>query len=154
MAIPQELAEKLHLQAPQHYPDANHKPEMAIALTPFQGLCGFRPVEEIVTFLTKVPEFQFLIGDSATAQLKQSLSRDSQAMASALQSCFSHLMKSEKKVVMEQLNLLVKRISQQGGCHCRLGAMSCPGRPAQTQLWGQGSQPLCSKGTLKRARLR
>lgn len=52
MPIPQELAEKLHLQAPQHYPDANHKPEMAIALTPFQGLCGFRPVEEIVTFLT------------------------------------------------------------------------------------------------------
>lgn len=25
---------------------------MAIALTEFQGLCGFRPVEEIVTFLT------------------------------------------------------------------------------------------------------
>jgi mannose-6-phosphate isomerase class I len=24
---------------------------MAIALTSFQGLCGFRPVEEIVTFL-------------------------------------------------------------------------------------------------------
>lgn len=52
LAVPQELAEKLHLQAPQHYPDANHKPEMAIALTSFQGLCGFRPVEEIVTFLT------------------------------------------------------------------------------------------------------
>ncbi|XP_006888355.1 PREDICTED: mannose-6-phosphate isomerase isoform X2 [Elephantulus edwardii] len=46
-----ELAEKLHLQAPEHYPDANHKPEMAIALTPFQGLCGFRPVEETVAFL-------------------------------------------------------------------------------------------------------
>ncbi|OWK08931.1 MPI [Cervus elaphus hippelaphus] len=108
-----ELAEKLHLQAPQHYPDANHKPEMAIALTPFQGLCGFRPVEEIVTFLTKVPEFQFLIGDSAAAQLKQSLSQDPEAVTSALRSCFSHLMKSEKKVVVEQLNLLVKRISQQ-----------------------------------------
>ncbi|XP_008586779.1 PREDICTED: mannose-6-phosphate isomerase [Galeopterus variegatus] len=108
-----ELAEKLHLQAPQHYPDANHKPEMAIAITPFQGLCGFRPVEEIVTFLKKVPEFQFLIGDSAATQLKQSMSCDSQAMASALQSCFSNLMKSEKKVVVEQLNLLVKRISQQ-----------------------------------------
>uniref|UniRef100_A0A2K5DS29 Mannose-6-phosphate isomerase n=1 Tax=Aotus nancymaae TaxID=37293 RepID=A0A2K5DS29_AOTNA len=87
-----ELAEKLHLQAPQHYPDANHKPEM--------GLCGFRPVEEIVTFLKKVPEFQVLIRDDA-------------AVASALKSCFSHLMKSEKKVVVEQLNLLVKRISQQ-----------------------------------------
>lgn len=109
-----ELAEKLHLQAPQHYPDANHKPEMAIALTPFQGLCGFRPVEEIVTFLKKVPEFQSLIGEDATAQLKQSVSGDPEAMASALRNCFSHLMKSEKKVVVEQLNLLVKRISQQG----------------------------------------
>lgn len=108
-----ELAEKLHLQAPQHYPDANHKPEMAIALTPFQGLCGFRPVEEIVTFLKKVPEFQSLIGEDATAQLKQSVSGDPEAMASALRNCFSHLMKSEKKVVVEQLNLLVKRISQQ-----------------------------------------
>ncbi|XP_059123949.1 mannose-6-phosphate isomerase isoform X1 [Peromyscus eremicus] len=108
-----ELAEKLHLQAPQHYPDANHKPEMAIALTPFQGLCGFRPVEEIVTFLKKVPEFQSLIGEDATAQLKQSVSGDTGAVASALRSCFSHLMKSEKKVVVEQLNLLVKRISQQ-----------------------------------------
>ncbi|XP_045048815.2 mannose-6-phosphate isomerase isoform X4 [Desmodus rotundus] len=113
-----ELAEKLHLQAPQHYPDANHKPEMAIALTSFQGLCGFRPVEEIVTFLTKVPEFQFLIGDDATAQLQQSLSQDSQAVAAALRSCFSHLMKNEKKVVVEQLNLLVKRISQQDCVEC------------------------------------
>lgn len=47
----QELAVKLHAQFPEHYPDANHKPEMAIALTPFEGLCGFRPVEEIVSFL-------------------------------------------------------------------------------------------------------
>ncbi|XP_036311492.1 mannose-6-phosphate isomerase isoform X3 [Pipistrellus kuhlii] len=113
-----ELAEKLHLQAPQHYPDANHKPEMAIALTSFQGLCGFRPVEEIVTFLTKVPEFQFLVGDNATAQLKQSLSHDSQAMASALKSSFSHLMESKKQLVVEQLNLLVKRISQQDCVEC------------------------------------
>ncbi|KAM6202773.1 mannose-6-phosphate isomerase isoform 2-T2 [Rhynchocyon petersi] len=108
-----ELAEKLHLQAPEHYPDANHKPEMAIALTSFQGLCGFRPVEEIVTFLKKVPEFHFLIGDDAVTQLKQSMNLGSQAVASALQNCFSHLMKSEKEVVVEQLNLLVKRISQQ-----------------------------------------
>ncbi|XP_074955989.1 mannose-6-phosphate isomerase isoform X3 [Phalacrocorax aristotelis] len=46
-----ELAAKLHAQFPEHYPDANHKPEMAIALTPFEGLCGFRPVEEIISFL-------------------------------------------------------------------------------------------------------
>lgn len=47
----QELAAKLHAQFPQHYPDDNHKPEMAIALTQFDGLCGFRPVQEILGFL-------------------------------------------------------------------------------------------------------
>ncbi|KAM5292087.1 mannose-6-phosphate isomerase isoform 1-T1 [Ctenodactylus gundi] len=108
-----ELAEKLHLRNPQHYPDANHKPEMAIALTSFQGLCGFRPVKEILTFMKKVPEFQCLVGDDAAAQLRQSMDSDLQTVASALKSCFSHIMKREKKVVVEQLNLLVKRISQQ-----------------------------------------
>ncbi|XP_063099417.1 mannose-6-phosphate isomerase isoform X4 [Cavia porcellus] len=113
-----ELAEKLHLQAPEHYPDANHKPEMAIALTSFQGLCGFRPVAEILTFLKKVPEFQLLIGDDAATQLKQSVSSDPQTVAEALRSCFSHLMKSEKTTVVVQLNLLVKRISQQDCVEC------------------------------------
>ncbi|XP_076979884.1 mannose-6-phosphate isomerase isoform X2 [Tamandua tetradactyla] len=108
-----ELAEKLHHQAPEHYPDVNHKPEMAIALTSFQGLCGFRPVEEIVAFLKEIPEFRFLIGENAATQLKHSIGSNLHIVSSALKSCFSHLMKSEKKVVVEQLNLLVKRISQE-----------------------------------------
>lgn len=29
----------------------NHKPEMAIALTPFEMMCGFRRMEDIVNFL-------------------------------------------------------------------------------------------------------
>uniref|UniRef100_A0A3P9MQ70 Mannose-6-phosphate isomerase n=1 Tax=Oryzias latipes TaxID=8090 RepID=A0A3P9MQ70_ORYLA len=48
-----DLAARLHAQFPEHYPDTNHKPEMAIALTRFQGLCGFRPVEEILAFLQR-----------------------------------------------------------------------------------------------------
>lgn len=72
----------------------------------------------------EVPEFQSLIGEEATAQLKQSVSGDPGAVAAALRNCFSHLMKSEKKVVVEQLNLLVKRISQQGGCDRGLGGCS------------------------------
>lgn len=68
-----------------------------------------------------MPEFQSLIGEDATAQLRQSVGGDPVAVASALKNCFSHLMRSEKKVVVEQLNLLVKRISQQGGCGRGLG---------------------------------
>ncbi|MEV6346950.1 mannose-6-phosphate isomerase, class I [Actinoplanes sp. NPDC051851] len=30
---------------PKNYTDANHKPEMLVALTPFDALCGFRPAE-------------------------------------------------------------------------------------------------------------
>lgn len=66
----QELAARLHAQFPEHYPDDNHKPEMAIALTRFQGLCGFRPVEEILGFLRgesgphKVPHPSSLLGGS------------------------------------------------------------------------------------------
>lgn len=47
----QLTAEKLHKSNPTHYGDDNHKPEMAIALTVFEALCGFRPKEEIVGFL-------------------------------------------------------------------------------------------------------
>ena len=43
-----EHAEKLHIADPEHYPDPNHKPELAIALTPFEALCGFKPVKDII----------------------------------------------------------------------------------------------------------
>jgi mannose-6-phosphate isomerase len=40
-------AERLHAERPDMYKDPNHKPEVAIALTPFLALCGFRPFREI-----------------------------------------------------------------------------------------------------------
>ena len=36
------LAAHLHASDPEHYPDSNHKPEIAIALTDFEALCQFR----------------------------------------------------------------------------------------------------------------
>ncbi|WP_330330751.1 mannose-6-phosphate isomerase, class I [Streptomyces sp. NBC_00536] len=35
----------------RNYKDANHKPEMLCALTPFDGLCGFRPPREAADLL-------------------------------------------------------------------------------------------------------
>jgi mannose-6-phosphate isomerase len=34
------------MSASRNYRDANHKPELICALTPFDALCGFRPVEQ------------------------------------------------------------------------------------------------------------
>jgi mannose-6-phosphate isomerase len=37
------------LDAPdRNYRDRNHKPEMVVALTPFEGLFGFRPIDEVI----------------------------------------------------------------------------------------------------------
>ena len=35
---------------------------MIIALTPFEALCGFRPLEEIIYLLSRVPAFRRLLG--------------------------------------------------------------------------------------------
>ena len=50
LVLLQKHAEELHATKPDKYPDDNHKPEMAIALTPFEGMCGFRPKQQILNF--------------------------------------------------------------------------------------------------------
>lgn len=60
-----KLAEQLHARDPKNYPDDNHKPEMAIALTSFEGLCGFRPPAEIAHFLQTIPALRDFIGPDA-----------------------------------------------------------------------------------------
>lgn len=49
----QKHAEQLFKEHPNLYPDANHKPELAVALTQFEALCGFRPRSEIVDFFLR-----------------------------------------------------------------------------------------------------
>jgi len=41
------LAAKLHREKPQHYRDDNHKPEMTIAVTPFEALCSFLTKDQL-----------------------------------------------------------------------------------------------------------
>ena len=48
--------------------DPNHKPEMAIALTPFTALCGFRPLPQIASFLKSTSEFRALIPETIVAK--------------------------------------------------------------------------------------
>ncbi|XP_055518501.1 mannose-6-phosphate isomerase [Leucoraja erinacea] len=108
-----ELAAKLHAQFPDRYPDKNHKPEMAIALTPFEALCGFRPVEEIIGFLKNVPEFHAVIGNEAAEILENSPGHPRQ-ISDALKKCFTRMMNCEKKTFVDQLNMLVKRVLEEG----------------------------------------
>lgn len=53
-----QYAIELHQKFPDVYKDPNHKPEMAIALTPFEAMCGFRNPREIREFITNLPELE------------------------------------------------------------------------------------------------
>ncbi|XP_066908088.1 mannose-6-phosphate isomerase [Halyomorpha halys] len=55
-----QQAMDLFKKMPTIYKDGNHKPEMTIAVTEFQVMSGFRPVDEIKTFLKEIPEFEML----------------------------------------------------------------------------------------------
>jgi mannose-6-phosphate isomerase len=65
------------LDAPhRNYKDDQHKPECICALTPFWGMCGFRPVAEIMDLILPVwpsghrAELERLGGDSESAGIK------------------------------------------------------------------------------------
>jgi mannose-6-phosphate isomerase len=118
-------AVRLHREHPELYPDDNHKPEMAIALTPFEALCGFRPVVEIITFLKNVPEFRSLIGDKLSNALSSCPNPDADCIANDLKSCFSALMTSPESLVTKKLHALVNRINQDKSAN--LNTSSCLG---------------------------
>lgn len=63
---------------------------------------------------TDVPEFRALIGNVAAEQLERSGRDDPRGVTAALRVCFTRMMKSEKKVFVDHLNQLVKRISHEG----------------------------------------
>ena len=74
---------------------------MTIAVTPFDGFCGFRPLEEIAHFLSSVPPFRHLIGDSAAKSFEDTIkaSKDAAENKKALQSLFTQLMNAGKPAV-------------------------------------------------------
>lgn len=95
-----KLAEQLHAKDSKNYPDDNHKPEMTIAITPFEGLCGFRPLAEISHFLQTVKPLRELVGEDearvfeSTVRNRESSSKpeDVSANKKALQSLFTKVM--------------------------------------------------------------
>ncbi|KAL8580922.1 hypothetical protein ACOMHN_039622 [Nucella lapillus] len=104
-------AEKLHRDKPEVYKDPNHKPEMAIALTPFLGLCGFRPIQEVAEFFKNVIELKAVVDPKYTMKLvSASCAMDKPLQREAMRDCFEGLMKADKAAVKRELDNLVQRI--------------------------------------------
>ncbi|SPO31690.1 probable PMI40 - mannose-6-phosphate isomerase [Ustilago trichophora] len=88
------LGKRLHEQRPDVYKDPNHKPEMAIALTPFRGFCGFRPLREIVHFIKSVPEFAQLVKITPEELDRATSLSDEREIKAMLKKIFANLMNS------------------------------------------------------------
>jgi mannose-6-phosphate isomerase len=117
-----KLAEQLHAKDPKNYPDDNHKPEMAIAITPFEGFCGFRPLDEIAHFLESVPALRQLVGEDKAkefAEVVEATKGDESEEAvtrnkKALQKIFGALMSSSEADMAAATKVLVESAASAG----------------------------------------
>lgn len=100
-------AEHLFRTSPDLYKDPNHKPELAIALTPFLTLCGFRPHHDLYAQLKQLEPLVRLLGDANIEALKE-------AGNGGLEKCFAKLMLSEPQAVEVCINELIAHFKQPG----------------------------------------
>lgn len=94
-----EFAALLHTADPSHYPDANHKPELFIALTEVALLCGFKPDDKPEMLLQNVPELKTLVGekgfDSVPLVLNEVLQAPAEIVAAASRALYDRLRRKE-----------------------------------------------------------
>jgi mannose-6-phosphate isomerase len=122
------LAEQLHARDPENYPDDNHKPEMAIAITPFEGLCGFRPLGEIAHFLDTISPLRTLVGEEvASAFVQAAKSDDVGIKKQALREAFTGLMSSLSTDVDREVPSLVELAKSKGSDFANGGVVSTSG---------------------------
>ncbi|CAN0117980.1 unnamed protein product [Ectocarpus sp. 6 AP-2014] len=112
-----KLAERLYATRPDLYKDDNHKPEMAVALSDFEGLCGFRPFREIgkypVYSLEIYPELRAMVGAEATAQAFACTSGVREHEENALRVLFRAFVTANTDVVTAQVKNLVERLKSE-----------------------------------------
>nr|XP_036674626.1 mannose-6-phosphate isomerase [Drosophila suzukii]XP_036674627.1 mannose-6-phosphate isomerase [Drosophila suzukii] len=100
-------AERLHKERPEIYKDPNHKPELAIALTPFLALVGFLPASDIRDYIDEFQPLSKLIGAEAVDQLHESPDGQSVKL------CYEKLMKTEESVIAKCINEIAKNYQKE-----------------------------------------
>lgn len=96
---------------------------MALAVTPFEALCGFRPVTEIAGHLEQYPEFAELVGQDVASNFIATVNKTGNAAdetsvtqnKAALKSLFVALMTKEQDQVTRLLAKLVESVKSKSG---------------------------------------
>lgn len=114
------LAKQLHASDPKNYPDDNHKPEMAIAVTDFEGFCGFKPLDQIAATIKSISEFQDILGSEISQEFCEGIQHDAAtgsteevANKKLLQKVFGKLMNTNEETIASKAAVLVERAQSQ-----------------------------------------
>jgi mannose-6-phosphate isomerase len=101
-------ASMLHEKNPQNYPDTNHKPEIAVAISEVHLLYGFRPIAEIKKVLRKNPEFEIFITKEKFAEIHAA--REKNRHRDFIQSLYHSVLHAPQDKYKAAAEALVKRL--------------------------------------------
>ena len=105
-----ENAAGIDLEAPErNYKDENDKPEVAVALTEFWMLHGFRPLEQIARTLHAIPELRSIMPDFPERLAR--VGDDGQGRRELLSDLYRTIMMRPQEHVDSLLNTLVARLN-------------------------------------------
>lgn len=110
-------AVQLHARDPEHYPDDNHKPEIAIALSDLTALAGFKTFKQLIDVLDNYPEITEFIGSDILDEMKQGKNLSEEEQKPLVKKMFSSLMKKSQThphELLEAIENLDARFSQKG----------------------------------------
>lgn len=93
---------------------------MAVALTPFEALCGFRPLEEIVNHMEKYFELKELLGKQVSDEFINTVKATGSSTSSddiahnkqVLRNVFAAMMTSSQETVTQLLSKLINRLKE------------------------------------------
>ncbi|KAK4464477.1 mannose-6-phosphate isomerase [Cladorrhinum samala] len=117
-----QLAEKLHAKDPENFTDPNHKPEIAIALSPFELFAGFKPLAEIQPVFKQVSALHPFVpkdaaeswNDETLRQVTRNLLKADPSTVKGLESALASTSKGDLGKQAYMLDLLPRLRDQYG----------------------------------------
>lgn len=109
---------------------------MTIAVTPFDGLCGFRPLGEIAHFFQNIPSLRKLVGDDEAKNFENTVKgketsdkeEDVKASKKALQSAFTKVMNTDEDALASAAKDLLSAAKSEGSSFAGNGGPSNSGQ--------------------------
>jgi len=108
-------AQLLHARDPEHYPDDNHKPEVAVALDSLIALVGFKCFSDILKILDMYPEITDFIGKDIANSAHHVTNGSATEQQTAVRLIYATLMRkaiAEREKLARSIQRLDKRLRQ------------------------------------------